>query len=55
MDQTALTTPDNPVLPKLTYLASSLKSYASALALDPKIDKDRDELWMSPLPSRLRC
>lgn len=41
MDQTALTTPENPVLPKLTYLASSLKSYASALALDPKIDKDR--------------
>ena len=29
------------MLPKLTYLASSLKSYASALALEPKIDKDR--------------
>ena len=41
VDQTALTTPDNPVLPKLTYLASSLKCYASALALDPKIDKNQ--------------
>ena len=41
VDQTALTTPDNPVLPKLTYLASSLKSYASALVLDPKIDKNQ--------------
>lgn len=41
VDQTTLTTPDNPVLPKLTYLASSLKCYASALALDPKIDKNQ--------------
>ena len=41
VDQTALTTPDNPVLPKLVYLASSLKSYASALVLDPKIDKNQ--------------
>lgn len=41
VDQTALTTPDDPVLPKLTYLASSLKSYASALVQEPKIDKDQ--------------